>query len=484
MAKQNTNRIFFDLTTSYHFTGNPTGIARVEQRAFEALVQLYGERVVPVTWNSKSRNFVIVDMDHPFTGTDVHDVHQLEKAGKLKTLSECPPPPDAKYIILGGAWIRNKHYVDSLIRLKRNTKVGISILVHDLIQMKLSYLYPDGAGKEFTENAKRLVGLADNFLCYSKATKNDLTAFLAEQEHASKTISMIGLGDMTDRLQQTTDDEESVLQWRFGKKEFCLFVSSIDPRKNHILLLNVWRKLVNDRGDKAPHLVLIGRPMWKSEDIVSIAIADEALSKFVHILSDVNDNDLNWFYKNTLFTVYPSLYEGWGLPIAESLSYGKFCIASNSTSTAEVAPELTDLLDPYDYRAWLDKICFYLDNRPVLSEKEQRIKDTYKAHPWSTSVREIVGSVENLPVVEDGFSIAPLEEIVEARIGGGQLSEKLQIALAQTFIPTRLPPTRLAFRVLRAFKIDWFVLKIYRKMMNRTNDSIRRVIEEIQEMQR
>ena len=71
-----------------------------------------------------------------------------------------------------------------------------------------------------------------------------------------------------------------------------------------------------------------------------------------HILNGINDATLDWLYRNCLFTVYPSLYEGWGLPVAEALNYGKVCVAARAGSVPEIAPEMTDLIDPLDFVTW------------------------------------------------------------------------------------------------------------------------------------
>lgn len=144
-------------------------------------------------------------------------------------------------------------------------------------------------------------------------------------------------------------------------------------------------------------MLFIGRTLWRGDEVVEGLRRESTLHPFVHVLNDVDDRDLDWFYRNCRFTLFPSLYEGWGLPVAESLSYGKLCITSSVTATREVAPSLTDLVDPYDFKGWRDRIAFYLDNPAALQRAEERIRAEYKVHPWSRSVGEILAAVTAAP---------------------------------------------------------------------------------------
>jgi glycosyltransferase involved in cell wall biosynthesis len=417
--------LYFDLTTTFHASGNPTGIARVEKRALQAMVAQYGDRVVPIVWNSRTKNFVQLSRATALVGTNLMELERMEKLGELPLVA----PAEGKggrRVGLGGSWIRNSEYIAALLALKRELGSNLTVLVHDLIQMKLAHLYPDGIGTEFEENARLVTQAADDFLVYSEFTRADLREFLIRTGEVFKKIAKFRLGDMTGLH---VDDSEaggapkSELQNRFFGRRFAIYVSTVEIRKNHALLINVWRRLVEERGASAPQLLFIGRSLWRGDEVVDSIRRDEKLRNFVHVLNDVDDRDLDWFYRNCTLTLYPSLYEGWGLPVAESLSYGKVCITSDRTATREIAPTLTDLVDPYDFRAWRDRIGFYLDNPAALERAEEKIRNEYREHSWNQSGREIVSIIDSLPSaqVESAF-LFPRQEVeffASARSGTG-----------------------------------------------------------------
>jgi glycosyltransferase involved in cell wall biosynthesis len=105
------------------------------------------------------------------------------------------------------------------------------------------------------------------------------------------------------------------------------------------------------------------------------------------------------------FTLYPSLYEGWGLPVAESLAYGKFCLASSAASIPEVGGDLIEYIDPWDVPTWAERIKWYIDHDEDLRRKEQRISEEYQPPRWEDSGRFILECA--LSGARSGGEVAP-----------------------------------------------------------------------------
>ncbi len=397
------HKIYIDLTTTAHFSGNPTGIARVEECIFDALLSEYEGRVIPIAWSARSRLFVQLSHSAALTAPHIDHHDRLIRTGDAKIVPDSGLAEPGHLFVPGGAWIRNTEYVAALGNLKANSQVSLTLLVHDLIQLKLKHLYPKGVGAEFEQNVTLVSKYADSFLVYSETTKSDLLDFLVEKGEILKKISLFRLGDVTNHVDQHAaakgpDSNTGDVQRRFRDARFVLYVSSIDIRKNHALLINAWRQCIeNDGSSNVPNLLFVGRDGWRGDEIVDAVNRDETLQNKVHLLQDVTDGELAWLYRNCMFTVYPSLYEGWGLPVAESLAHGKLCITSNATSTKEIAPNLTELLDPHDLRAWVEKISYFTKNEKALRKRNDAITKEFKSHSWNKSVRDIVRAVEARP---------------------------------------------------------------------------------------
>lgn len=140
---------------------------------------------------------------------------------------------------------------------------------------------------------------------------------------------------------------ESLDILRPGK--FWLNVGTLEPRKNHLRLLKAFAKLKANTGQDLP-LVIAGGKGWMLDDFQN-QIASLGVSEDVMLLGYVNDMELQWLYQNCFCMVYPSLFEGFGLPVLEAMSQGAAVISSNNSSIPEIAGAAGVLVDPLDEEA-------------------------------------------------------------------------------------------------------------------------------------
>ena len=125
-------------------------------------------------------------------------------------------------------------------------------------------------------------------------------------------------------------------------RPYALFVGTIEARKNHVLALRAWQCLIDRHGpDNVPDLVCIGRLGWHADAFLEEYVRTAGLDGKVSQLSaSVPDADLARFYAHAEFTVYPSRYEGWGLPVSESLAFGRLPVVARNSSLPEAGGEL------------------------------------------------------------------------------------------------------------------------------------------------
>lgn len=142
---------------------------------------------------------------------------------------------------------------------------------------------------------------------------------------------------------------ESAAHWVSSRypvpPRFILTVGDLQPRKNHIALIAAFEELIRAHPDLPQHLVLVGKPAWRSEEVIAAAKASPVGSR-VHFMDFVCDEDLTRFYGACDLFVYPSLYEGFGLPIIEAMASGRAVACSSTTAMPEVADSAALLFDP------------------------------------------------------------------------------------------------------------------------------------------
>jgi glycosyltransferase involved in cell wall biosynthesis len=185
-----------------------------------------------------------------------------------------------------------------------------------------------------------------------------------------------------------------------------LFVSTIEVRKNHRLLVRVWRRLLEQHGeDVVPALIFAGQIGWLVDDLLADLAASDYLSGKIVVLPGLSDAQLRQAYRSSLFTVFPSLCEGWGLPIAESLAHGKFCVASDRTSIPEVGGDLIDYFDPSDDDDAVAKIERPLLDPGYLTAREARVRAEYRPRTWTDCVHALISKLDQ-STLEDSRSLA------------------------------------------------------------------------------
>lgn len=276
-----------------------------------------------------------------------------------------------------------------LAEIRQRVDLRVVSCCHDLIPWVRPDLTLDRITRTFVRYLDDLVRVSDHVVCISECTAKDMNRFL-EMNPTPPSTSVIRLGSRIGHMRVAPPSEtiSSILG-----RPFILYVSTIERRKNHEILLDAYRWLLNQGTSDLPMLVLVGMRGWGAERFCQKLDADPEVARYVTLLHHVSDHDLSHLYQKTLFTVYPSLYEGWGLPVAESLAYRKFCIASDAASVPEVGADLVRYCDPRDASAWGEAIFRFASHPEAIATEEEKIRQGYHPPEWHDTVRQIMQAV-------------------------------------------------------------------------------------------
>lgn len=257
--------------------------------------------------------------------------------------------------------------------LMGNHEKGVKLvqIVYDMLPI-VTPQYSGHSTEMLVTYSLKVYPICDLIFAISKNTKADIELWLKENGLNSPRIEVFRLGD--DFAVVKSEKPKAQLE---GK--FILCVGTIEARKNHTLLYYSY-KLAAEQGIALPPLVIVGRIGWRSEDIYHIMNSDPQVSHYFKFLHSVSDSELAWLYQNCLFSIYPSFYEGWGLPIAESIAYGTPVIASNTSSMPEVAGDLIEYFSPASSEECLEAITKMLQAGNLRIAKSKINK--YKPISW------------------------------------------------------------------------------------------------------
>jgi glycosyltransferase involved in cell wall biosynthesis len=248
-------------------------------------------------------------------------------------------------------------------------------LVHDQIPITHPEFCRDGEKVKHLERMRTILSTATGVIGNSEATLADLEKLrLAENMPAVPTVAAL-LG--SDAVEERTVDQ------RPADRPYFVVVGTIEARKNHLLLLHVWSRLVERLGDRAPLLLVIGQRGWESEQAVDLLERSDQLKGAVREINHCDDRTLSAYLSGARALLFPSLVEGYGLPIVEALRAGTPVIASDLPVFREVAGNVPDYLDPIDGPAWERLIVSYgSDPSPERKAQQSRISG-YRAPSWN-----------------------------------------------------------------------------------------------------
>lgn len=288
-------------------------------------------------------------------------------------------------VVLGGNW--DKPYFIDTLKISVNMGVNLIHNINDLIPIYDKGHVSADEHVRYEKYMKQVIKLSKGLIAISEYTKKDIVRYCKSMDISCPPVYVMRLGD---------DPISKISQKRVDKvpDEYVLSVSTIEVRKNHMLLYYVYKEAIR-QGIELPTLILAGRRGWLTGDLQFMLTHDKEVNEKIVIVEGPSDEELSWLYSNCLFTIYPSFYEGWGLPVAESLMYGKTCLASNSTSVPEIAKDLVDYFSPYNSQECLIGIQKLLDKK-YLNNKNKLIQDNYKPTLWSETSEKLHSEIEKV----------------------------------------------------------------------------------------
>lgn len=173
------------------------------------------------------------------------------------------------------------------------------------------------------------------------------------------------------------------------QKPYFVMLSTIEPRKNHLLMLQIWRQLVEEMGEAAPHLVVIGKRGWECENVIDILERCQVLKNYITELSQCSDADLVNYLHHSQALLFPSFSEGFGLPLIEALSLKVPVIASDLPVFKEIAGDIPEYINPLDGRRWKELICEYADSKSLRRTQQVERISSFNYPTWSDYFRQV-----------------------------------------------------------------------------------------------
>lgn len=262
---------------------------------------------------------------------------------------------------------------------------------------------------EYTTEANRLVCFegafeasiyADHIITISEFSKRCFMKYFPY--YPEERISVVYLGSRPTLTKVTNITTIQEVQKKFGLSDsFWLGVGTIEPRKNYRLLLEAYAQLVEEQTEPKP-LYIAGGKGWMEQDIQD-RINELGIADKIKFLGYVSDEELSVLYSTCFAFIYPSLYEGFGLPVLEAMSCGAPVITSNSSSIPEVAGNAGILIDPIDVKSLLIAMRNLETNKELRAELIEKSAAQAQKFSWRTAAQQMLDIYHKVMITESWY---------------------------------------------------------------------------------
>lgn len=263
-------------------------------------------------------------------------------------------------------------------RWVRRTGVRAIYYVHDLIPITHPRFARAGEPKKHAARMETVLRHGTGIIANSEDSLNQLRLF-AGARHLPVPPSLrapLGLEFFASKAVVTSPPMAG---------PYFVVLGTIEGRKNHALLLDVWRQLARRQSDNLPRLVIIGQRGWSAEDVLAALDTDETLRPFVTELGRCSDDELRRWLAHARALLFPSFVEGQGLPLMEALASGTPALASDLAVFRETAGDIPEYLDPCCLGQWVDRVTEYarpdsLARSAQLERMEHYVPPSWEGH--------------------------------------------------------------------------------------------------------
>jgi glycosyltransferase involved in cell wall biosynthesis len=408
-------RLMFDVSDLIQYMRHsrvPTGIQRVQLKIiFFALTEFKAKaNPIVVFFNQTESRWVPVEADlflslhnAAESGDEIleEELHEI-----LRNLDHPALPPDYldtqlradDFILvnLGTSWWIQNYFL-AVRELKKKYNILYVPMIHDVIPLMTPEHCPPLLVDEFCQWFSTLPFELDGAVTNSHWSAMDVihkvSTFFPEAVFPIHPIALNG--DMRrDFSSRAININDTIAHLLPPDSSFVLCVGTLESRKNHLLLFRAWERLLaNHDTANVPVLVCIGRVGWLFDEAAEFLRARPDLTAKIMLISSVPDQTLAALYEASLFAIYNSFYEGWGLPVTESLSFGALPLIPCHTSLTEAGGRSAVYFRDNDLDDLYAKVEILIFNAHERQRLSHHARINAKLRDWKEVASEFVDTI-------------------------------------------------------------------------------------------
>lgn len=358
------------------------------------------------------------DLDHPrIDGTRVYILNLLKSFGMLDKADDfliyhkgefnpaLEPPKFPNYDLISKkfpfCWTQTRFAYEiwkdkpdvlwmpmQALPILRRKKLKTVITVHDLAFKIFPECFPAADLRRLNFYSDYAIKNATKIIAVSESTKNDILKFYPEVD--AKKIRVIHHGFDAELFQKDYSQEELkevYTRYKILNTRYLLYVGAIQPRKNLILFVEAFEKLKNNPENRDLKLVLAGESAWQSEKTL-LAVGNSSCSSDIVLTGRVGFSDLAKLFQGAEVFVFPSLYEGFGIPVLEAFASSVPAIVARNSSLTEVGGDAALYFQDNDADDLAEKIRLILSDRDFRDNMIKKGREQIKNFSWEKCAKE------------------------------------------------------------------------------------------------
>jgi len=291
-----------------------------------------------------------------------------------------------RLIMLGQPWISNDRMLNDLCDLVRSAHLKLWAHIPDIVYVTDAESFDPETRSAFRARLLKLLSVTDTAVVISNQAEMEIRKF----------VELHGLRTRTKRVVLGVSDDLRAAEPKRPNhalpERFVMYVSSMNNRKRHGFVRDVWSDLRRDKSGKFSDigLVFVGGAQPGYEQYQDAEFQAKLAQENIFVCNNISTAELAWMYQSCLFTIYPPRVEGWGLPPIESLYFGKPCIISSTLPSAVEThcPALVKIA-PGDYFGWLEALKSLLANAGMREALGQQAR-AYTPPSWHDAAKVLL----------------------------------------------------------------------------------------------
>lgn len=264
----------------------------------------------------------------------------------------------------------------------------VAAFIHDVIPIEYPEYFRAASVAGFAKRFDAIARHADGLIFNSADTERRAMAWIGPRAAKPQRTIVAHLGINERALAPAVDPVAS-------ETPYFVALGTIEPRKNHLLLLNVWRRL-NETLAEPPHLRVIGWRGWENENVLDVLERSRMVGKSLFEHRSASDAEvINWI-AGARAVLYPSFVEGYGMPIVEALAAGAPVICSDIPVFREIAGDLPEYIDPLDGPGWISAVNRYCSAESPERQAQIVRLNNFKPFFWEDHFKRVEDFLDKL----------------------------------------------------------------------------------------